>query len=82
MNEKTVQSQAIISSATDRVEEQMNLNDAMDMYDEIEENMTDSIGKTARTAIPDKKQFIRIRGANEHNLKNISLDIPRPPPFL
>ncbi|MCC8065795.1 MAG: hypothetical protein LIO94_01640, partial [Clostridiales bacterium] len=25
----------------------------------------------------DKKQFIRIRGANEHNLKNISLDIPR-----
>ncbi|MCD7737109.1 MAG: excinuclease ABC subunit UvrA [Lachnospiraceae bacterium] len=25
----------------------------------------------------DRKQFIRIRGANEHNLKNISLDIPR-----
>ncbi len=25
----------------------------------------------------DKKQYIRIRGANEHNLKNISLDIPR-----
>ncbi len=24
-----------------------------------------------------KKQYIRIRGANEHNLKNISLDIPR-----
>lgn len=23
------------------------------------------------------KQYIRIRGANEHNLKNISLDIPR-----
>lgn len=28
-------------------------------------------------ATKDKKQFIRIRGANEHNLKNISLDIPR-----
>lgn len=25
----------------------------------------------------DKKGYIRIRGANEHNLKNISLDIPR-----
>ena len=25
----------------------------------------------------DNKQFIRIRGANEHNLKNIDLDIPR-----
>ena len=23
------------------------------------------------------KQFIKIRGANEHNLKHISLDIPR-----
>ena len=23
------------------------------------------------------KNYIRIRGANEHNLKNISLDIPR-----
>ena len=23
------------------------------------------------------KQFIKIRGANEHNLKNIDLDIPR-----
>ena len=25
----------------------------------------------------DKKQYIQIRGANEHNLKNVSLDIPR-----
>ena len=25
----------------------------------------------------DNRQYIRIRGANEHNLKNISLDIPR-----
>ena len=24
-----------------------------------------------------EKQFIRIRGAAEHNLKNINLDIPR-----
>ena len=23
------------------------------------------------------RQFIKIRGANEHNLKNIDLDIPR-----
>ena len=23
------------------------------------------------------KQYIKIRGANEHNLKNVSLDIPR-----
>ena len=23
------------------------------------------------------KQYIKIRGANEHNLQNISLDIPR-----
>lgn len=25
----------------------------------------------------DKKRFIRIRGANENNLKNLSVDIPR-----
>ena len=25
----------------------------------------------------DYRQFIRIKGANEHNLKNISVDIPR-----
>ena len=25
----------------------------------------------------DSKQYIKIRGANEHNLKNIDLDIPR-----
>ena len=24
-----------------------------------------------------EQEFIKIRGANEHNLKNISLDIPR-----
>ena len=27
--------------------------------------------------IKDKKHFIRIRGANENNLKNLSVDIPR-----
>ena len=27
--------------------------------------------------IKDKKRFIRIRGANENNLKNLSVDIPR-----
>ena len=29
------------------------------------------------SAEKDKKQMIRIRGANEHNLKNVDLDIPR-----
>ena len=28
-------------------------------------------------AVENKKQFIRIRGANENNLKNLSVDIPR-----
>ena len=28
-------------------------------------------------AAENKKQFIRIRGANETNLKNLSVDIPR-----
>ena len=27
--------------------------------------------------VNDKKRFIRIRGANENNLKNLSVDIPR-----
>ncbi|MCD7885082.1 MAG: excinuclease ABC subunit UvrA [Lachnospiraceae bacterium] len=35
------------------------------------------MNKGTRTNTTDKKQFIRIRGANEHNLKGISLDIPR-----
>ena len=30
-----------------------------------------------RETTRDNRQYIRIRGANEHNLKNISLDIPR-----
>ena len=30
-----------------------------------------------RMAAENKKQFIRIRGANENNLKNLSVDIPR-----
>jgi len=30
-----------------------------------------------RETTMDNRQYIRIRGANEHNLKNISLDIPR-----
>ncbi|MDD2959046.1 MAG: excinuclease ABC subunit UvrA [Lachnospiraceae bacterium] len=38
--------------------------------------MTDSSSRIT-TEIKDKKKYIRIRGANEHNLKNISLDIPR-----
>ena len=25
----------------------------------------------------EKKQYIKIRGANEHNLKNLDIDIPR-----
>ncbi|MCC8045011.1 MAG: excinuclease ABC subunit UvrA [Clostridiales bacterium] len=36
-----------------------------------------SVNTGTRTNTTDKKQFIRIRGANEHNLKGISLDIPR-----
>ena len=27
--------------------------------------------------LDNNKQYIKIRGANEHNLKNIDLDIPR-----
>lgn len=32
---------------------------------------------TGRIVYDKERQYIRIRGANEHNLKNISLDIPR-----
>ena len=31
-------------------------------------------GKEVKMA---RKQYIKIRGANEHNLKNLSVDIPR-----
>ncbi|MCD8104697.1 MAG: excinuclease ABC subunit UvrA [Lachnospiraceae bacterium] len=37
----------------------------------------DASDQREKSDTADKKQFIRIRGANEHNLKNISLDIPR-----
>ena len=37
----------------------------------------DRMNTEKKTVAGDKKQYIRIRGANEHNLKNISLDIPR-----
>ena len=42
---------------------------------EMEENLM--LGRKAEEKNGDRKQYIRIRGANEHNLKNISLDIPR-----
>ena len=35
------------------------------------------MSRTNQDADVDKRHYIRIRGANEHNLKNISIDIPR-----
>ena len=35
------------------------------------------MSRTNSDANVDKRHYIRIRGANEHNLKNISIDIPR-----
>ncbi|MDO5572546.1 MAG: excinuclease ABC subunit UvrA [bacterium] len=35
------------------------------------------MSRTNQDANVDKRHYIRIRGANEHNLKNISIDIPR-----
>ncbi|MCD8076661.1 MAG: excinuclease ABC subunit UvrA [Lachnospiraceae bacterium] len=43
----------------------------------VNSSAPDIAERQIKSANPDKKQCIRIRGANEHNLKNISLDIPR-----
>ena len=54
-----------------------------DIKDECKTGFEQGINDYAReqaekSKLPgNKKQYIRIRGANEHNLKNISLDIPR-----
>lgn len=40
----------------------------------------DGVEETSKKELPQmqpKREYIKIRGANEHNLKNISLDIPR-----
>ena len=42
-----------------------------------EENIIEMSAERNMDKTIDKKQYIRIRGANEHNLKNVSLDIPR-----
>ena len=36
-----------------------------------------SDNKTSRIVYDKDNRYIRIRGANEHNLKNVSVDIPR-----
>ena len=52
----------------------------MTEHDTIKTDMTggqESAGQRIRTEKKDMRQYIRIRGANEHNLKGISLNIPR-----
>ena len=52
----------------------------MTEHDTIKTDMTggqESPGQRIRTEKKDMRQYIRIRGANEHNLKGISLNIPR-----
>ena len=52
----------------------------MTEHDTIKTDMTggqESAGQRIRTEKKDMRQYIRIRGANEHNLKSISLNIPR-----
>ena len=52
----------------------------MTEHDTIKTDMTggqESAGQRIRAEKKDMRQYIRIRGANEHNLKGISLNIPR-----
>lgn len=52
----------------------------MTEHDTIKTDMTggqESAGQRIRMEKKDMRQYIRIRGANEHNLKGISLNIPR-----
>ncbi len=52
----------------------------MTEHDTIKTDMTggrESDGQRIRAEKKDMRQYIRIRGANEHNLKGISLNIPR-----
>ena len=52
----------------------------MTEHDTIKTDMTggrEAAGQRIRAEKKDMRQYIRIRGANEHNLKGISLNIPR-----
>ena len=52
----------------------------MTEHDKIKTDMTggwEPAGQRIRAEKKDMRQYIRIRGANEHNLKSISLNIPR-----
>ena len=52
----------------------------MTEHDKIKTDMTggpEAAGQRIRAEKKDMRQYIRIRGANEHNLKGISLNIPR-----
>ncbi len=44
---------------------------------ERKQKQPETAGEQYMESNKNKKQFIRIRGANEHNLKNVSIDIPR-----
>lgn len=50
------------------------------MEEGMKDIIQDGVEETSKKELPQmqpKREYIKIRGANEHNLKNISLDIPR-----
>ena len=59
---------------------ELNFEEAAELRDELKKYkiaLRDYDDQKGYNIMSEKKEYIRIRGAREHNLKNINIDIPR-----